>query len=119
VLLAQASTVTHVSGMCRKKSIAITERSATNQDIESFWKKVCARFARALGGFYSDFPPQSAIHPTNPSRLFWQAGDGSELRSNSQMKFVSNFFLSAFGEIRSQFLIPRVPVRLWRTAKGD
>jgi len=25
------------------------------------------------------------------------------LRSNSQMKFVTNFFLSAFGGIRSQF----------------
>jgi len=35
------------------------------------------------------------------------------LQSNSQMKFVSNFFLSAFGGIRSQFLIPRF------TTKGD
>src|SRR3989344_3239417 len=76
---------------------------ATKLDIESFRKKVRARFARALGGFYSDFPPQSAIRPTNPSRLFWQAGGGSELRSNSQMKVVTNFFLSSFRGIRSQF----------------
>jgi len=86
---------------------------ATKLDIESFRKKVRARFARALGGFYSDFPPQSAIRPTNPSGLFWKAGGGSKLQSNSQMKFVSNFFLSAFGGIRSQFLIPRF------TTKGD
>ncbi len=78
----------------------------TKLDIGSFRKKVRARFARALGGFYSGFPPQSAIRPTNPIRLFWQAGGGSELRSNSQMKFVSNFFLSAFGGIRSQFFNP-------------
>ena len=78
----------------------------TKLDIESFRKKVRARFARALGGFYSDFPPQSAIRPTNPSRLFSQAGGGSELRSNSQMEFVSNFFLSAEGGIRSQFFNP-------------
>jgi len=86
---------------------------ATKLDIGSFRKKVRARFARALGGFCADFPPQSAIRPTNPNRLFWQAGGGSKLRSNSQMKFVSNFSLSAFGGIRSQFLIPRF------TAKGD
>jgi len=92
---------------------------ATKLDIESFWKKVRARFARALGGFYFDFPPQSAIRLPNPSRLVWQAGGGSELRSNSQMEFASNFFLSAVGGIRSQFLIPCVLVRLWRTAKGD
>jgi len=86
---------------------------ATKLDIESFRKKVCARFARALGGFYSDFPPQSAKPPTNPSRLFCPAGGGSELRSNSQMKFVSNFFLCRFAALRSQFLIPRF------TVKGD
>jgi len=80
---------------------------ATNLDIERFRKKVRARFARALGGFYSDFPPQSAIRPTNPSRLFWQAVGGSGARNAQQMKFVSNFFLSAFGGIRSQFLTPR------------
>ncbi|MFA4872932.1 MAG: hypothetical protein WC659_03290 [Patescibacteria group bacterium] len=79
---------------------------ATKLDIDSFRKKVRARFARALGGFYSDFPPQSAIRPTNPSRLFWRAGGGSGARSAQQMKFVSNFFLSAKGGIRSQFFNP-------------
>jgi len=87
---------------------------ATKLDIGSFRKKVRARFARALGGFCADFPPQSAIRPTNPNRLFWQAGGGSKLRSNSSRKCgISNFSLSAFGGIRSQFLIPRF------TAKGD
>ena len=97
----------------RQSRFALRSVIATKLDFGSFRKKVRARFARALGGFYSDFPPQSAKRPTNPSRLFWQAGGGSELRSNSQMKFVTNFFLSAFGGIRSQFLIPRF------TAKGD
>ncbi|MBI2577381.1 MAG: hypothetical protein HYV77_00890 [Candidatus Wildermuthbacteria bacterium] len=45
--------------------------------------------------------------------LVWKVGGGSELRSNSQMKFLSNFFLSAEGGTRSQFLIPRF------TIKGD
>jgi len=80
---------------------------ATKLDIESFRKKVRARFARALGGFYSDFPPQSAKRQTNPSRLFWPAGGGSELRSNSsRICGISNFFLSDFGGIRSQFFNP-------------
>ena len=80
---------------------------ATKLDIDSFRKKVRARFARALGGFYSDFPPQSAKRQTNPSRLFWPAGGGSELRSNSsRICGISNFFLSDFGGIRSQFFNP-------------
>ena len=54
---------------------------ATKLDIESFRKKVRARFARALGGFYSDFPQESAIRPTNPSRLFCPADGGSGARS--------------------------------------
>ncbi|MBI5466560.1 MAG: hypothetical protein HY974_04730, partial [Candidatus Kerfeldbacteria bacterium] len=51
-----------------------TPSTPTKLDIESFRKKVRARFARALGGFYSDFPPQFAKRQTNPSRLFWQTG---------------------------------------------
>jgi len=87
---------------------------ATKLDIESFRKKVRARFARALGGFYSDFPPQSAIRPTNPNRLVWKAGGGSELRSNSsRICGISNFFLCRFAALRSQFLILRF------MAKGD
>ena len=97
---------------------------ATKLDIESFRKKARARGvyptpsllwceARALGGFYSDFPPQSAIRPTNPNRLFWRAGGGSELQSNSQMKFVSNFSCAASRHYEASFLIPRF------TAKGD
>jgi hypothetical protein len=41
----------------------------------------------------------------NQKSVFCPAGGGSALRSNAQNKnFVSNFFLSAFGGIRSQFL---------------
>jgi len=47
-------------------------------------------------------------------QFFGKANGGSELRSNSSRKCgISNFFLSAFGGIRSQFLISRF------TAKGD
>ena len=92
---------------------------ATKLDIESFRKKIRARFARALGGFYSDFQPKSAIRPTNPSRLFCPAGGGSELRSNSQMKFVSNFFsFLPKAKIQSKFLIPRF-CAVGAMAKGD
>jgi hypothetical protein len=66
-----------------------------------------ARFARSRRTKSPAVKQQFAKRPTNPSRLFWQAGGGLELRSNSQMKFVSNFFLSVEGGIRSQFLIPR------------
>lgn len=61
-------------GACGRSSIL---RSPTKLDIEGFRKKVRGGNARALGGFYSDFPPQSAIRPTNPSRLFWKANGGS------------------------------------------
>ena len=91
----------------------------TKLDIGSFRKKVRARFARALGGFCADFPPQSAIRPTNPNRLFWQAGGGSKLRSNSSRKCgISNFFLSARGGIQSKFLIPRF-CAVGAMSKGD
>jgi hypothetical protein len=92
---------------------------ATKLDIESFRKKVRGGNARALGGFYADFPPQSAKRPTNPNRLFCPAGGGSELRSNSQMKFVSNFFqFLREQEYKANFLIPRF-CAIGAMAKGD
>src|SRR3989339_1803569 len=46
-------------------------------------------------------------------QFFGKANGGSELRSNSQMKFVSNFFHSARGGIQSKFFNPAL------LAKGD
>ena len=61
----------------RQSRFALRSVIATKLDFGSFRKKVRARFARALGGFYADFPTQSAIRPTNPNRLFCPAGGGS------------------------------------------
>ncbi len=52
-------------------------------------------------------------------RLFGKANGGSELRSNSQMKFVSNFFrFLPKAKIQSKFLIPRF-CAVGAMAKGD
>ena len=86
---------------------------ATKLDIESFRKKVRARFARVLGGFYSDFPPQSAIRPTNPSRLFCPVGGGSELQAIHKWNLYPIFSFPPSAEYEASFLIPCF------TAKGD
>ena|SRR3989338_8938604 len=94
-------------GSSVQSRFALCSVIATKLDIESFRKKARACFARALWGFYSDFPPQSAIRPTNPNRLFCPAGGGSELRSNSSRKCgISNFFLCRIAALRSQFFNP-------------
>jgi hypothetical protein len=95
---------------------------ATNQNLTIFQDEMIARSPRLRRVSLRKKPVVAGLNQTAGEArrgLFCPAGGGSELRSNSRMKFVSNFFLSAFGGIRSQFLIPRVPVRLWRTAKGD
>ncbi len=52
-------------------------------------------------------------------RLFGKANGGSELRSNSQMKFVSNFFrFCRRQKYRASFLIPRF-CAVGAMAKGD
>jgi hypothetical protein len=73
-----------------------------------------ARFARSRLLKNPAVKRQFAKRPTSPSRLFWQAGGGSELQSNSsRICGISNFFFSAKGGIQSQFLTPRF------MAKGD
>ncbi len=89
---------------------------ATNQNLTIFQDEMIARSPRLRRGSLRKNPFVWRLNQTAGEArrgLVWKAGGGSELRSNSQMKFVSNFFLSAFGGIRSQFLIPRF------TAKGD
>jgi hypothetical protein len=54
-----------------------------------------ARSPRLRRGFARIFPYISAQNQRafeNQKSVFCPAGGGSELRSNSQMKFVSNFF---------------------------
>jgi len=52
-------------------------------------------------------------------QFFGKANGGSELRSNSQMKFVSNFFrFLPKAKIQSKFLIPRF-CAVGAMAKGD
>jgi len=67
-----------------------------------------ARSPRLQRGFARIFPYISAQNQTvfeNQKSVFCPAGGDSALQSNAQNEnFVSNFFLSAFGGIRSQFL---------------
>ena len=53
------------------------------------------------------FPPEFSTNFPNPNRLFWKASGGSELQSNSQMKFVSDFSFPPKAEYEASFLIPR------------
>jgi len=88
----------------------------TNQNLTIFQDEKIARSRRLRRVSLRKKPVVWRLNQTAGEArrgLFLQAGGGLELRSNSQMKFVSNFFLSAEGGIRSQFLIPRF------TAKGD
>ena len=55
-------------------------------------------------------------------QFFGKANGGSELRSNSQMKLVSNFFHSARGGIQSKFFLPdgrQVIQRFWPKATNN
>src|SRR3990167_4644137 len=90
--------------------------SPTNQNLTIFQDEMIARSPRLRRVSLRKKPVVAGLNQTAGEArrgLVWKAGGGSELRSNSQIQFVSNFFLSAFGGIRSQFLIPRF------TTKGD
>ena len=77
----------------------------TRCNFASFVMSSAARFARGWLKFFLDFPIKFAKRQTNPKRFFCPASGGSALRSNAQNEnFVSNFFLSAEGGIRIQFL---------------
>ena len=113
---------------------------ATNQDISNFQGKELARSPRrslsrtAMRERVSlrkkPCPPALfQLRRVNISELnrkvgqiiqfFGKANGGSELRSNSQMKFVSNFFrFLPKAKIQSKFLIPRF-CAYGAKAKGD
>ena len=99
-----------------QKRFELRSAIATNQNLTIFQDERIARPSRLGRVSLRKKPVVSGLNQTAGEArrgLVLKAGGGSELRSNSQMKFVSNFFLSAVGGIRSQFLIPRF------TAKGD
>ena len=90
---------------------------ATNQNLTIFQDERIARSPRLRRVSLRKNPFGWRLNQTAGEArqgLVWKAGGGSELRSNSSRKCgISNFFLSAFGGIQSQFLIPRF------MAKGD
>jgi len=89
---------------------------ATNQDISNFQGKELACSPRLRRGYARIFPHISELNRKVGQiqiQFFGKANGGSELRSNSQMKFVSNFFHSARGGIQSKFFNPAL------LAKGD
>jgi len=99
-----------------QKRFALRSVIATSQNLTIFQDEMIARSPRLRWVSLRKTPFVWRLNQTAGEArrgLVWKAGGGSELRSNLQMKFVSNFFLCRFAALRSQFLIPRF------TAKGD
>ena len=95
---------------------------ATNQDISNFQGKEFARSPRLRRVSLRKKPCISELNRKGGQiqiQFFGKANGGSELRSNSQMKFVSNFFrFLPKAKIQSKFLIPRF-CAVGAMAKGD
>ena len=82
---------------------------ATNQNLTIFQDERVARSPRLRRVSLRKKPVVSGLNQTAGEArrgLVWKAGGGSELQSNLQTKFASNFFLSAEGGIRRQFFNP-------------
>src|SRR3989338_2877444 len=82
---------------------------ATNQNLAIFQDEMIARSTRLPRVSLRKNPFVWRLNQTAGEArrgLVWKADGGSELRSNSQMKFVSNFFHSARGGIQSKFFNP-------------
>jgi len=95
---------------------------ATNSDILKIQRRLVARSPRLRRGYARIFPYISELNRKVGQiqiQFFGKANGGSELRSNSQMKFVSNFFrFLPKAKIQSKFLIPRY-CAIGAIAKGD
>jgi len=95
---------------------------ATNQDILKIERHLVARSPRLRRGYARIFLCISELNRKVGQiqiQFFGKANGGSELRSNSQMKFVSNFFrFLPKAKIQSKFLIPRF-CAVGAMAKGD
>jgi hypothetical protein len=94
-----------------QKRFELRSAIATNQDISNFQGKEFARSPRFQRGYARIFPCISELNRKVGQiqiQFFGKANGGSELRGNSQMKFVSNFFrFLPKAKIQSKFLIPR------------
>jgi len=105
-----------------QKRFELRSAIATNQDISNFQGKEVARSPRLRRGYARIFPYISELNRKGGQiqiQFFGKANGGSELRSNSQMKFVSNFFrFLPKAKIQSKFLIPRF-CAVGAMAKGD
>ena len=95
---------------------------ATNSDILKIQRRFVARSPRLRRVSLRKKPCISELNRKVGQiqiQFFGKANGGSELRSNSQMKFVSNFFrFLPKAKIQSKFLIPRF-CAVGAMAKGD
>ena len=95
---------------------------ATNSDILKIQRRLVARSPRLRRASLRKKPCISRLNRKVGQiqiRLFGKANGGSELRSNSQMKFVSNFFrFCQRQKYKASFLIPRF-CAVGTMAKGD
>jgi len=94
-----------------QKRFELRSAIATNQDISNFQGKEFARSPRLRRVSLRKKPCISELNRKVGQiqiQFFGKANGGSELRSNSQMKFVSNFFQFLLSqEYKASFLIPR------------
>ena len=100
-----------------QKRFELRSAIATNQDIFQIQRRLVARsprrsLSRTAMRERVSLRKKPCISELNQRggqiqiRFFGKANGGSELRSNSQMKFVSNFFHSARGGTQSKFFNP-------------
>ena len=105
-----------------QKRFELRSAIATNSDILKIEGHLIARSPRLRRGYARIFPYISELNRKGGQiqiQFFGKANGGSELRSNSQMKFVSNFFrFLPKAKIQSKFLIPRF-CAVGAMAKGD
>jgi len=105
-----------------QKRFELRSAIATNQDISNFQRKGFARSPRLRRVSLRKKPCISELNRKVGQiqiQFFGKANGGSELQSNSQMKFVSNFFrFLPKAKIQSKFLIPRF-CAVGAMAKGD
>jgi hypothetical protein len=90
-----------------QKRFALRPVIATRCNFYNFWGNLISRSPRLRLGSLRKFLYILGLNQRggqNQKRFFYPAGGGLALRSNAQNEnFVSNFFLSAKGGIRSQF----------------
>ena len=105
-----------------QKRFELRSAIATNLNFFQNQRRLVARSPRLRRGYARIFPYISELNRKVGQiqiQFFGKANGGSELRSNSQMKFVSIFFrFLPKAKIQSKFLIPRF-CAIGAMAKGD